>query len=311
MIPVVVIQGPTGVGKSSLAMRLAEELQTEIISADSRQVYKFLDIGTAKPTADEQKKIKHHLIDFITPDLEYSAGVFAKDASGIIADLHKKGKLPLVCGGTMFYAKALTDGLFQSQEVPPEYRQKLKQEAAEKGSEFLHARLAAVDPESAVRANPNDLSRIIRALEVYEYTGKSITQLWKEFPPKQSRNAFLNILLTDERQLLYERINRRVDLMMQQGLIEEFQSVLRMGYDFHHPGLNTVGYRELFPWQKHERNLEDCVNEIKQHSRNYAKRQITWYRNTVFDLTFSISEIDFHQILERIERFRSEIEGEK
>ncbi|MDO9578811.1 MAG: tRNA (adenosine(37)-N6)-dimethylallyltransferase MiaA [Candidatus Cloacimonadales bacterium] len=306
MIPVIILQGPTAVGKSSVALEIARHFQTEIISADSRQVYKFMAIGTAKPSQPEQKKIKHHLIDIITPDQVYSAGDFEKDAAKIIKQLHSENKIPLVVGGTGFYVKALMEGIFQSPNVPQEIREKLKEQAAEKGSEFLHQKLQQIDPDSAIRANPNDLNRIIRALEVYEFTGKTITQLWQENPAEKKNFRFLNLLLTDEREKIYSRINQRVDEMMAAGLLDEAANLLQKGFAKTSPGLNTVGYKELIPYFENGVSLDVCSDAIKQHTRNYAKRQMTWYRKVVFDLTIAASGISFYAINKVIDEFLEE-----
>ena len=303
MIPVIIIQGPTAVGKSTLALKIAEELNSEIISADSRQVYKFLDIGTAKPSQEEQEKIKFHLIDIITPNEEYSAGDFTHDAHDIIVEQTKKGILPIVVGGTGFYIKSLLEGIFQAPDVPREIRKKIKKTAKEKGSAFLYEKLKKVDPSSAKRTNPNDLNRIIRALEVYEFTGKTITQLWKEKPSTKRNYRTLNILISEDREILYDRINKRVDEMKDKGLLNELENVLDMAYTQSSPGLNTVGYKELFSYLDGNSTLAQCMEEIKKHTRNYAKRQFTWYRKIDFDLTFRSSNINISEIIDSISGF--------
>ena len=303
MIPVIIIQGPTAVGKSTLALKIAEELNSEIISADSRQVYKFLDIGTAKPSQEEQEKIKFHLIDIITPNEEYSAGDFTHDAHDIIVEQTKKGILPIVVGGTGFYIKSLLEGIFQAPDVPREIRKKLKNTSKEKGSAFLYEKLKKVDPSSAKRTNPNDLNRIIRALEVYEFTGKTITQLWKEKPSTKRNYRTLNILISEDREILYDRINKRVDEMKDKGLLNELENVLDMAYTQSSPGLNTVGYKELFSYLDGNSTLAQCMEEIKKHTRNYAKRQFTWYRKIDFDLTFRSSNINISEIIDSISGF--------
>ena len=305
MIPVIILQGPTAVGKSSIAMEIAGNFETDIISADSRQVYKFLDLGTAKPSQQEQNEIKHHLIDIIKPEQVYSAGDFAKDSSSIIKELHSKNKIPFVVGGTGFYIKSLIEGIFNSPEVPKEIRENLKKLAEEKGGEYLHKKLQQVDPESALRAKSSDLNRIIRALEIFEFTGKTITQLWRENPPEKRDFRFFNILITDEREKLYKRINHRVDEMLEKGLLREIEELLKMGYTKSSPGLNTVGYKELIPHIKNGASLDICADEIKQHTRNFAKRQFTWYRKIDFDLTIASSDIRFYAVIKKINDFLS------
>ena len=302
-ISVVIIQGPTAVGKSDLAILLAQHFKTELISADSRQVYKFLDIGTAKPSQEEQEKVKYHLIDIITPDQEYSAGDFAHDAHDIIVEQSKKRIIPIVVGGTGFYIKSLLEGIFQSPDVPREIREKLKKTGKEKGSAFLYEKLKKVDPSSAKRADPNDLNRIIRALEVYEFTGKTITRLWKENPFIKRNYRTLNILISEDREILYDRINKRVDKMQDRGLLKELENVLNMGYPRTSPGLNTVGYKELFSYLDGNSTLMQCMEEIKKHTRNYAKRQFTWYRKIDFDLTLRVSDINFSEIIDSVSGF--------
>ena len=302
-IPIIIIQGPTAVGKSTLANKLVQELHTEIISADSRQVYKYLDIGTAKPSKEIQKKIKHHLIDIVFPDEEYSAGDFVKDTEKLIYELYSKDKLPLIVGGTGFYIKALLEGIFKAPSIPKEIRENLTQIAEEKGSEFLYEYLKEKDPSSAKRANPNDLHRIIRALEVYEATGKTVTQLWQENPSDKRNFKTFNILISEDREILYKRINRRVDEMLKNGLLKEMKELLEKGYNEKSSGMNTVGYREFFPYFEEKRNLEECIQEIKKNTRNYAKRQFTWYRKIDFDLTLQSSNINFSIILRKIREF--------
>lgn len=302
MLPVIVIQGPTAVGKSHFALLLAEYFKTEIISADSRQVYKYLNIGTAKPSKNEQKRVKHHLIDMITPDQDYSAGDFVNDTTELINNLHRNNKIPIVCGGTMFYIKALMDGIFKSPDIPTEIRRNLQNTAREKGSHFLYEELKKIDPDSAERANPNDANRIIRALEIFRHTGKTITQLWQENPAPKSDLKFINILINLDRNILYKKINERVDKMFQSGLLREFEALLQMNYTESSPGMNTVGYKELFAFQKKEMEIEVCKENIKQHTRNYAKRQLTWYRKSVFDLTLDASDIKFYAVFEKIKK---------
>ena len=303
MIPVIIIQGPTAVGKSALALQLAEKLNSEIISADSRQVYKLMNIGTAKPSREEQEKIKHHLIDIVYPNQEYSAGDFAEDALQIIKNLNEQKKIPIIVGGTGFYIKSLVEGIFDAPHIPPEIRVNLKQTAIEKGLEFLFERLKKIDPDSAERTEPNDPNRVIRALEIYEATGKTITQHWQQQCPDKKIVQAFNIFVSDDRNALYDRINIRVDSMLEKGLLQEMNELLKMGYGAHDPGMNTVGYKELFPFFSKEKKLEDCIEEIKKHTRNYAKRQFTWFRKIDFDLTLQVNKIIFLNILEKIAEF--------
>jgi tRNA dimethylallyltransferase len=308
MIPVVVVEGPTASGKSRFALQLAKAFNTDIVSADSRLIYTELNIGTAKPSISDRRAVKHHLIDIINPNQNYSAGDFVQDASQIINELWSQGKLPLLCGGTMFYIDALIDGLFAAPDIPKSVRQNLQKTAREKGSDFLYDRLRAVDPESAARTHPNDLNRMIRALEIYDHCGKTITSLWRNNPRSRPEFVFFQIVLELPRAVLYENINSRVDDMFRQGLLAEFKTIIDKGYNEQSAGLNTVGYKELFAYHHQKESLKNCTEEIKKHTRNYAKRQLTWYRKKCFDLTIAADDIRFSEIFKRIKEFKNKFE---
>lgn len=290
MIPVITIEGATASGKSALAIVLAEALNTEIISADSRQVYRYLDIGTAKVTKEEQKRVKHHLIDIINPDETYNAGAFVKDASIIIEKLHSEGKIPVICGGTGLYIKALLKGLFSLPPLPQEIRQNLKQRLKEEGLAALYAELKSLDPLFADKISENDTQRILRGLEVAIGTGIPLSEHWQKQKSSCKYNAF-RILIDIPRPELYQRINQRIEKMLAQGLLAEIENLFALGYDENSPGLNCLGYKEFLPYFKKEAGLEECILLAAQHQRNYAKRQVTWYRKGNFDLVISPSEI--------------------
>jgi len=290
MIPVITIEGATASGKSALAIVLAEALNTEIISADSRQVYRYLDIGTAKVTKEEQKRVKHHLIDIINPDETYNAGAFVKDASIIIEKLHSEGKIPVICGGTGLYIKALLKGLFSLPPLPQEIRQNLKQRLKEEGLAALYAELKSLDPLFAEKISENDTQRILRGLEVAIGTGIPLSEHWQKQKSSCKYNAF-RILIDIPRPELYQRINQRIEKMLAQGLLAEIENLFALGYDENSPGLNCLGYKEFLPYFKKEAGLEECILLAAQHQRNYAKRQVTWYRKGNFDLVISPSEI--------------------
>jgi len=302
MIPLIVIEGPTAAGKSRLALQLAERLGNEIISADSRQIYRYMDIGTAKPTIKERKRVVHHLIDIIEPWQEYSAGQFACDAAAIIRELQAERKVPIVCGGTGFYIKALLEGLFEVPKIPTQIRDDLKELEENKGTDYLYNMLKQVDPLSAERVHPNDSYRIKRALEVWIATGKGIGKHWEEQKsPIRKFNPF-RIMVNEERELLYERINKRIDKMIDKGLIDEIRFLLEMGYKQDDPGMNSVGYREFIPFIRKNASFLSCLEEAKQNSRNYAKRQFTWYRKTNFDLVIE-SNYDITRLSEKIKNY--------
>ena len=290
MIPVITIEGATASGKSALAIVLAEALNTEIISADSRQVYCYLDIGTAKVTKEEQKRVKHHLIDIINPDETYNAGAFVKDASIIIEKLHSEGKIPVICGGTGLYIKALLKGLFSLPPLPQEIRQNLKQHLKEEGLAALYAELKSLDPLFAEKISENDTQRILRGLEVAIGTGIPLSEHWQKQKSSCKYNAF-RILIDIPRPELYQRINQRIEKMLAQGLLAEIENLFALGYDENSPGLNCLGYKEFLPYFKKEAGLEECILLAAQHQRNYAKRQVTWYRKGNFDLVISPSGI--------------------
>ncbi len=290
----VTVQGPTASGKTALALKLAQELDTEIISADSRQVYRYMDIGTAKPTRIEMTGIRHHLIDVVDPDESYSAGRFAQEALSIVQRLNDEGKIPVVAGGTGFYIRALQNGLFESPEVDPELRARLMSEA-EQDIEEVYRRLVDVDPESAERVHRNDAKRIVRALEIFEQTGISMSEHWRR---QQEENRFVSydILLQPDREDLYKRINDRFDYMIINGFLDEVKRLLEMGYKPDDPGMNAVGYRELVQWQQNGGEIDAVVALAKQKSRNYAKRQMTWYRSVEFDLTLDSADINIYSV---------------
>jgi len=289
-------------------MQLAQSLNTEIISADSRQIYKYMNIGTAKPTGSEREQIKHHLIDIITPDQAYNAGRFATDTGQIIKTLHQQEKIPLLVGGTGFYFKSLAEGLFESSDIPWETREEFKLLLEEKGSEYLYSLLKEVDAVSAQRIHPNDVQRVRRALEVWKYTGAAISEHWEKQSQQTTFRVF-NILVFQDRAILYPKINQRVDEMINNGLVEEIGMLLAMGYKWDNPGMNTVGYLELRQYFEQGSPLQDGVDKIKQNTRNYAKRQFTWYRKIKFDLVLDSEVINFLNVKEKIISFLNQKGG--
>lgn len=275
----VIIVGPTAAGKTEIAIELAERLNGEIISADSMQVYCEMDIGTAKPSTDQQKRAIFHLIDIVSPQECFTASNWRELAEAAILDIQSRNRLPILCGGTGLYVKALLEGWTMA-ETPadPSIRETLKAEANELGSLALHTRLREIDPETAQRLHPNDAFRIIRALEVYKITGTPISVF-----QAQDRNSRLvrpahRIGITLPRPLLYERIDRRVDDMIASGLEEEGRSLLARGYSPLLSPLRSLGYKEIIAYIEREMDLMDCINAIKQNTRRYAKRQQTWFR---------------------------------
>lgn len=302
MIPIIVIEGPTASGKTTLALALAEHLKSEIISADSRQVYKFLDIGTAKPSPEELARVRQHLIDIINPDESFNAGLFRHQALAISQALNEQGKIPVVCGGTGLYVKALLEGLFKSDVNDPQIRAALDEECNENGLKVLYERLCEVDSQAAKQISCNDKQRIMRALEVFQATGIPLSEHWQRQERSPQFKAF-RIFLNEERDVLYKRIDERVLKMLNSGLIEEIKSILKKGYNWSDPGFNSVGYKEFRPYLETGENLDKCTALAQQHTRNYAKRQLTWYRKGSFNLADGSLSISICNVTEAIESF--------
>ena len=273
------ICGPTASGKTALSVALAKQLHTEIISADSMQIYRGMDIGTAKPTAEERQGVPHHLLDICAPGEAFSVARYVELADAAAQDVLSRGMVPIVAGGTGLYMDALIEcSTFSGDETDLSVRKKYQRMAAELGNEAVHACLAKVDPEGADRLHPNNLKRVIRALEVYEQTGMTIdafNRLHKRPAPKY---AALKIgICPAERQTLYDRIDRRVDQMLADGLLEETKRLLDSGA-LAGTAAQAIGYKELLGYLQGEEPLADCVALLKQRSRNYAKRQLTWLK---------------------------------
>jgi tRNA dimethylallyltransferase len=275
---IVVIAGPTAGGKSGAAMELAGLFEAEIINADSMQVYRYLDIGTAKPTPEERKLVKHHVIDILYPDEEFSAALYREAAQGAIVDIEARGKRAMVVGGTGLYIKALTSGLIRGGEVDPTIRKRLQDEAQSEGRERLYERLREVDPATAEQLHPHDTYRIIRALEVYERTGRPISALRKKHLFKEGPYECLKIGLQVEREELYERIDARVDHMIKQGLTEEVERILKMGYAPSLKAMQSLGYKQIIAYLQGEYDLAEAIRLIKRDTRRYARRQVTWFK---------------------------------
>lgn len=275
---IVVIVGPTASGKSKVAMELAEKFHSEIISADSMQVYRYMDIGTAKPSKEDRERIRHHLIDIRDPDEGFDAAQFRDEASKAIVEIMDKGNLPIVGGGTGLYIKALTQGIFEVPEIDKKLRERLRKEAEELGLPVLYDKLRDVDPEAAEKIGPANTHRIIRALEVFYMTGQPISQHHKEHSFPEKPYCALKIGLYAERETLYKNIDYRVDSMIKAGFVDEVKRILEMGYGPDLKGMQAIGYSHICKYIKEEYTLEDCVSLIKRDTRHYAKRQMTWFR---------------------------------
>jgi tRNA dimethylallyltransferase len=269
--------GPTCSGKTSLSLKLAESLNSEIISADSRQIYRVLSIGTAKPTSDELSIAKHHFIDSLDPTEEFNVSKFEIEALKIIDELHNKNKIPIVVGGSGLYIKSIVEGLWNDVDTDKDFREKLLKEKDEFGNQFIYDKLVKVDSKSAATMLPQNWKRVIRALEVFHLTGKSIIEFHSEHKRK-SDIQFFQFGLKWKRELLYKNIEARVDEMISAGLVDEVKSILNSGYLQELNSLNTVGYKEIIAYLNNEYNLERAVELIKRNTRRFAKRQMTWFR---------------------------------
>lgn len=276
---VIVITGPTASGKTSLSIELAHTLSSEIISADSRQVYKLMDICTAKPTEDELHSVKHYLIDFLNPDEEYSAGKFAVDATNIIKKLQESHIIPIVCGGSAFYIKALFDGLFyEKSDSKPEIRIKLNEEFEKFGIDYLQKQLEKVDPKSYTTIELVNPHRVIRALEYFYSTGEPISEAYAKRNSIISEFQPIYFAIDYPREELYDRINQRCEQMWNNGLVNEYKSLISLGYNKNLNSLNTVGYKESRDYLDGIYGEVEALEEFKKNTRRFAKRQLTWFR---------------------------------
>jgi tRNA dimethylallyltransferase len=299
---VVILLGPTGMGKSRLAIAWAEELGGEIISADSMQVYRYMDIGTAKPTLDDQKRVRHHLIDLVTPDQPFHAALYRTLGRKKIDQLYRDKKPIWVVGGTGLYIKTLTQGLFASPKIDPRLKENLKQEAREKGTSALYERLKRVDPKTALHLHPHDLFRIIRALEVFESTKVPISFYREQHCFGEKPYVTLKIGLEMNRERLYHRIDERVDQMLERGFLREVEGLIAMGYRRELKPMQSLGYKQLVQFLLKEMEWEEAVRQIKRDTRHYAKRQLTWFKADP-EVQWWDASTDRQEILLEIESF--------
>lgn len=277
--PLIVLTGPTAVGKTGLSIRLAKALNGEIISADSMQVYRHMDIGSAKITKEEMAGIPHHLIDVLEPVEEFNVVIFQKMAKEALEGIYDRGRVPIVAGGTGFYIQALAYDIdFTETDEDPSLRRELEQTAKEKGAQYLHQMLREADPASAERIHANNIKRVIRAIEFYRQTGTKISEHNQEERRKQSPYDLFYYVLNMERQSLYERIDRRVDQMIRDGLIEEVRKLAAMGCTRDMVSMQGLGYKEILDYLDGRSSLEEAVCLIKRDTRHFAKRQLTWFK---------------------------------
>jgi tRNA dimethylallyltransferase len=302
MNSLVVIVGPTGVGKTAVAIEVAEAAGGEIVSADSRQVYRGMDIGTAKPMPEERRRVAHHLIDVVNPDEPFTLAEYQRLAYAAIDDIAARGKLPLLVGGTGLYVRTVTEGLAIPHVPPnPELRARLRREAEEIGAVSLHARLQRVDPIAASRIDPRNVRRVIRALEVYEATGAPISHWQRTQPPSYH---LLRIGLTMERAELYRRIDARIDAMMAAGLVDEVRGLVARGYSYDLPSMSGLGYQQIGEYLRGEVDLAEAVRRIKSHTRRFVRHQYTWFRLDDMSIRwFEATPSVVEQVLDTVRRF--------
>jgi tRNA dimethylallyltransferase len=275
---IIVICGPTAVGKTSVAIDFAGIFNGEIISADSRQIYRYMNIGTAKPTPEQLAEIPHYMIDFLDPDQHFDARQFAQMAHDIILKLSGKNQVPFIVGGTGLYIKALLNGLFEDNFSDISVRGRLKKEADEYGKNTLYERLLKIDPHTANRLHPNDIYRIIRALEVFEISGKSISSWHREHRFSETRHRVLKLGIYLDRETLYKRIDQRVDMMISEGLVEEVRAILKRGYSPDLKAMKAIGYSQVIDYLMGNCTLDKTIRTLKRDTRRYSKRQMTWFR---------------------------------
>lgn len=296
-----VIGGPTAVGKTDLSIKLAQKLNGEIISADSMQIYKYMDIGSAKVTTEEMNGILHHLIDVIDPDVTFSVADFKEYGNKALDEILSKGKLPIISGGTGLYINSLTCNMtFTEAEKDEEYRKYLEALAIEKGNEYIHEMLKEWDPVSYKEIHPNNRKRVIRALEVFKLTNKPFSSFNAGEDFYNSNYDVYYYVLTTDREKLYNRINMRVDIMMEKGLLEECIRLKDMGYTSDMQSMQGIGYKEILYYLEGKISLEEAVNMIKQGSRNYAKRQLTWFRRDTRCIFINKDDMNDQEILDKI-----------
>jgi tRNA dimethylallyltransferase len=276
---VIVICGPTGIGKTSLSLMMAMEFQGAIVGADSMQIYQYMNIGTAKPSIEERSRFPHYMMDIIPPDTLFDAATYAKLAREAISKIREQGRVPFAVGGTGFYIKALLHGLFDAKPADPAVRERLKADAASYGSAYVYERLVHCDPSAASRIHPNDTYRIIRALEIYEISGKPMSEFQKAHGFANTPYEVLKIGLIMPRDRLYDRIDQRVDTMIDDGLLDEVKNLLEMGFSEDLRPMQSLGYRHMIDYLKGRMLWDETVYTLKRDTRRYAKRQLTWFQN--------------------------------
>ncbi|WP_296970656.1 tRNA (adenosine(37)-N6)-dimethylallyltransferase MiaA [Tepidanaerobacter sp. EBM-38] len=297
----VVIVGPTAVGKTEIAIEVAQKIDAEIISADSMQIYRYMDIGTAKPSLEERKRIPHHMIDIVDPDEEFSVVDFQVETKRHIQDIYQRHKIPLLTGGTGFYINSVCyDYTFSQVGKDTALRRQLQNEAQKRGNEYLYEELTRLDPKAAKKIHPNNLRRVIRALEVCLKTGIPFSYYEEKTKKQQSAYDLLMFGLTMPREKLYQRINRRVFSMIENGLVDEIQQLLKMGYSKNLNSMQGLGYRQIIDYLDGNITLEEAIHLIARDTRHYAKRQYTWFLRDKNILWLDVSKEGKEKIITNI-----------
>ena len=295
--PLIILTGPTAVGKTDLSIKLSKELNAEIISADSMQIYKYMDVGSAKVTKEEMDGVKHYLIDEVTPDYSFSVSEFQERANKYIEEITENGKKVLVTGGTGLYLNSLIYNMdFAKSDANEELREQLRLELEENGIDYMHNKLRELDPEAAERIHKNNTKRVIRAIEVC-LSGEKMNDFSNDLKINEKYKPII-IVLNREREHLYERINKRVDIMMESGLIDEVKKLLEVGYTKDMISMQGIGYKEIIKYLDGEYSLDEAIEIIKRDSRRYAKRQLTWFRRYSDAKWFNLDEYNDSQVLE-------------
>ena len=292
----IIITGPTASGKTSIAVALAKKIGGEIISGDSMQVYRNMDIGTAKVTDEEKEGIPHYMIDEFEPDEECSVAVFQKKVKAYMDKIYSKGKIPIIVGGTGFYIRAITHDIeFEETNTDTVIRDRLMDQAKEYGAEYLHNKLSKIDPVSAGNIHENNIQRVVRALEYYEQTGEPISVHNEREKARKTPYNLAFFALNMDRKLLYSRIGERVDQMVEIGLIDEVKELFDKGYSKNLPSMRGIGYKEFYPYFENDKSLEACIDTLKQNTRHYAKRQLTWLKHQADPIWVDVDSYNFNK----------------
>lgn len=298
-LPIILLAGPTAVGKTFLSMELARRLGTEIVNADSMQIYRYMNIGTAKPTREERALVPHHLLDVVDPDEAFDAARYLELAAPVVDGLHARGKIPLVVGGTGLYLKILTRGICPATPGNPDIREALKREEKERGLAEMHAELLRVDPVLGRKIHPHDRQRVLRALEVYRITGIPLSSRQEQHGFQETVYPSIKVFLYRERDEIYKRINERVLMMMEEGFLDEVRHLMEMGFGPELRPMQSLGYKQLVRHLLGEGTLEEAVEQIQRETRRYAKRQMTWFRGDPEFRWFHVHDVE--EIMEWIQ----------